>query len=408
MAEINVNVGVVVPETPKTVPNEQLSVYVPYASIHGPGIVPYASEGVVGAALFYHLDFEFDAENPGQVRIKQLIRNYIDYAVNTIGGSVNDLIYDSDTKSYTHLELKTNAKQLIPAINENKDAIDALSDDVEDNKEAIAALEDRIGVGTIINPDNGALNETNLVRLANANRRKLNEVAGILNNHTISIDVLENDSKEIKNVIGQETLDTNSKTIKGAINESFSVANNAIDNANRNRTSIVNLNAQMQGIGRSYVVADFPAFINFLKGRTSITLKEDRDCDGAEETYTISISDLKTGDNIVITEKNVPDFWFDKNSALTSFETYTYNGEEYTLSATKQVPLSEIVIGGAHALEADYTVIGGYATSASVSAAEAKVSETNAKEAETRIAQIVEEYIGDIDEIIGGGAGGDS
>lgn len=429
MAEININVGVVVPETPKSVPNEQLSVYVPYASKLGPGIVPYATKDRVGAASFYHVDF--DVTEDGQVKIKQSIHNRIDYAVNTIGGESDQLIWDSEAESYTHLELKTNAKQLIPAINENKDNIDALDEDVKDNKKAITALEtNRIGAGTIIDPDNGITGETGLVRLANANRRKLDEfvedvnleIARIddslelvnenlnshdetlenheetLNNHAGRVGVLEDDSAELKETLGQDALNTDNKTLKGAINESFRVANRAIDNADRNRISIVNLNAQVQGIGRTYVVDTFLEFIDFLNGRTSIPLREDRDGDGVEETYSIYVYDLKTVDNIIIVEDNVPDFWIEKNSAVSDLGSYEYNGTTYSLGVT----VDGSTWGRAHILETDYTVIEGHATSAAVSASKAAESEKKAQAAAERVEELLTAYIDDVDALVGG------
>ena len=421
MAEINVNVGVVVPETPKSVPNEQLSVYVPYASKLGPGIVPYATDKIVGAASFYHVDF--DVTEDGQVKIKQSIHNRIDYAVNTIGGESDQLIWDSEAESYTHLELKTNAKQLIPAINENKDSIDALSKDVKNNK-------DRIGVGTIIDPNNGTTGETGLVRLANANRRKLDkfvedvnlEIARIddslelvnenlnshdetlenheetLNNHADRVGVLEDDSAELKETLGQDDLDTNSKTIKGAINESFFVANSAIDKADTNRLRIVNLDAQMQGISRTYVVDTFLEFIDFLNGRTSIPLREDRDGDGVEETYSIYVYDLKTVDNIIIVEDNVPDFWIEKNSALSDLGSYTYNGTTYSLGIT----VDGSTWGRARILETDITIIKGHATSAAVSASNAAESEKKAQESAKRVEELLTAYIDEVDALVGG------
>jgi chemotaxis protein histidine kinase CheA len=171
----------------------------------------------------------------------------------------------------------------------------------------------------------------------------------------------------------------------------LSTANAAKDQSDATQVSLVNLSAQVQGIGRSYVVPNFLLFIDFLHSQRSIELKEDRDGDGVEETYNIYIGDLKTGDNIIIVEHGVPDFWFEKNSSLTSFETYLYQGGTYSLSATSGVN----TIGGAHILETDYTVIEGYASSASMSAGQAgiaydeasaaagraSVSETNAKSA---------------------------
>jgi hypothetical protein len=184
---------------------------------------------------------------------------------------------------------------------------------------------------------------------------------------------------------------------KVTANRAEATANSAKQQSDMDRLTLANLSAQVQGIGRSYVVDTFLEFIDFLKGRTSITLREDRDGDGVEETYSIDISDLKTSDNIIITEKNVPDFWFEKNSATTSFDSYTYNGEIYVLSAIKGT-----IVGEAHVLETDYTVIEGHATSAAVSASNAAESEKKAKEAAERVEELLTAYIDDVDALVGG------
>lgn len=184
---------------------------------------------------------------------------------------------------------------------------------------------------------------------------------------------------------------TEHSTMKTSVNSALVTAGDAKAQSDVTRTNLINLSAQVQGIGRSYVVPDFSYFIDFLNSARTIELREDRNGDGVEETYIVSISDLKTGDNIIIAEKGVPDFWFEKNSALTSFESYTHNKTEYTLA----VRVNGAVIGGAHILETDYTVIEGYATSASASANNAKASETKAKEAEANIDTMVDELFFD-------------
>lgn len=153
-------------------------------------------------------------------------------------------------------------------------------------------------------------------------------------------------------------------------NDAISVANTAMSQSYTTQTNLINLSAQVQGIGRSYVVPDFLTFVYFLRSLMNITLSEDRDGDGINETYNIAVSDLKTGDNIIISEQGVPDFWFEKNTAR-NYGTYTYKGTEYSLSAGG--------IGGAHILETDYTVIEGHAISASASAQRAEEAEFKAE-----------------------------
>lgn len=196
-----------------------------------------------------------------------------------------------------------------------------------------------------------------------------------------------NDVADLKEEFGSEALIMGEATVKGAVNYAVSIANDAKAQSDATRTTLISLSAQVQGIGRSYVVPNFTYFIEFLTSAKSVELKEDRDGDGVEETYNVYISDLKSGDNIIIIEKEVPDFWFEKNSALTSFETYPYNDKEYVLTAK----VGGVVIGGAHILESDYTVIDGFATSAAASAAHAYDSATRALASENQAKKYAED-----------------
>ena len=202
-----------------------------------------------------------------------------------------------------------------------------------------------------------------------------------------AVDFVTESVEGFRNEIGTDALISGQPTIKGSVNVAVNTANTALDQAGLVRTNLINLSAQVQGIGRSYVVPDFSSFIRFLDSKRLIELKEDRNGDGVPESYYIMASDLKTGDNIIITERGVPDFWFEKNSALTEFETYTYDGHEYVLSSSE----NGSIVGGAHILETDYSVIDGYATSAAASANDASnyarlalTSEGNAKGSEDR------------------------
>lgn len=174
--------------------------------------------------------------------------------------------------------------------------------------------------------------------------------------------------------IGNEALIFDQDTIKGAVNLAMNNAVAAKGQSDDNRTALASLSAQVAGVARTYVVPDFRSFINFLNALYSVVLKEDRDGDGVEEIYNIYVTDLITGDNIIITETNVPDFWFEKNSALTSFESYTYSGVQYNLNAS----VNGATIGAAHILETDYSVIEEHASSASASASSAATSAANA------------------------------
>lgn len=166
------------------------------------------------------------------------------------------------------------------------------------------------------------------------------------------------DTASFRNELGTEALITGYPTVKGSVNHAVSTAKDAKDKSDAVETDLVNLQAQVNGISRSYVVYDFPNFIKFLNG-------EGRLNGGVvvNGILGVHINSLKTGDNILIKEHGVPDFWIDKNSTDNVFDTYTYNGVEYSLHSS---------YGGAHILETDYTVIEGHAISAAKSASDAE------------------------------------
>ena len=224
-------------------------------------------------------------------------------------------------------------------------------------------------------------NQNEETRVGNENARMINEDERITNERARVSKDSERDGKIAKALADSKTAKADSaaaldeattaaKQANAAAAGSASAKSDAalaVAQSNSTRTSLVNLTAQVAGIGRTYVVPTFLDFIDFLKSDYSIVLKEDRDGNGKDETYYIKISDLKSGDNIIITEKGVPDFWFERNAALTEFESYTYEGTEYSLRAI----LGGLIVGGAHMLETDYSVIEGHAISAAASANQA-------------------------------------
>lgn len=224
-------------------------------------------------------------------------------------------------------------------------------------------------------------NQNEETRVGNENARMINEDERITNERARVAKDSERDEKIAEALADSETAKADSAAALAKATTAANQANAAaagsasaksdaalaVEQSNSTRASLVNLTAQVAGIGRTYVVPTFLDFIDFLKSDYSIVLKEDRDGDGKDETYYIQISSLKSGDNIIITEKGVPDFWFERNAALTEFESYTYEGTEYSLGAI----LSGLVVGGAHVLETDYSVIEGHAISAAASANQA-------------------------------------
>lgn len=358
MAEVNVNSAPIQPEVPKVLDNEQINVYVPIATDKYPGVAKFDTE-------------HFDVNPEGNVTLSTDVVHDLLYVRKTLDNSDNNDGLVESEDGYKNTLLQTTNKQVIPAINEL-------------NKE-LQEQANKIGEGEITSVDM-AEGESGLIGLANANRAKL--VSHMADTgkkfETLDadnekrdgrIDVLSEDVSDIETGIGSEELQTDSKTITGAVNENYRLAQLNKRQTELNRLNLSNVSAQLQGVARSYVVPDFTFFIGFLKSDEFIELKEDRNGDGVNETYKIYISDLKTGDNIIITENSVPDFWFEKNSAMSSFEVYEYNDVEYVLSAK----IDGLVIGGAHILETDYNIIEQHASSAQMAAQEVKEALTKVR-----------------------------
>ena len=282
-------------------------------------------------------------------------------------------------------------------------AVNSLAEDVASNTESI-------GYGNIVDPPEFLLNESGLTKLANTAYRLIknhsNELAnapyGTVDPHNTRKAIEEsvynhNGNNEahphiLKEIASNETrIKKSEQDISGlqylgvevekAIDEIFDdiegngnrIATNK-SNITKIQTHLVSLDAQLQGVGRSYAIDNFNDFVAFMKGAYRIPIREDRNGDGVDETYYLSASDLKTGDNVLLAELNVPDFWFEK-TAIATEKTYTYDGEEYSLNAYNGAD----VIGVFHILETDYQVIATAAMSATKSAEEAAESAGDAE-----------------------------
>ena len=164
-------------------------------------------------------------------------------------------------------------------------------------------------------------------------------------------------------------LETPEQSIIPALNSTYQIAQQGKKQSDTNRLKLVNITAQVNGFARTFTINTFLDFVEFMRGNLSISFYEDRDGDGVDERYEVFTKDLKTGDNILIVEKGVPDFWFERTNDFDSFDEYTYGDATYHLVA---VYYGEQPFGKMHILESDYELIEGYATSAGVSAQEAK------------------------------------
>lgn len=382
MTKVNVNASAIQPEVPKMLDNEQINVYVPNATSEYPGIAKFDPA-------------HFEVESDGNVKLSENIAEKIESSYEILG--------------VTEGELETDNDKVVPAINELHDKFTGVSD--------------KIGQGTVLQPDDVSSGESGLIGLANVAYEKLvshisesamsengNDphhtreaidhaidvhnmdptshplILADVSRNTARIDVSEQDIAQLESDVGKADLETIAKNLKGAVNEVNTIAKQAKDHANVNETQLISINAQLQGVGRSYALEDFNEFLDFINGSTILPIYEDRNGDGIDEQYIISVADLKTGDNILLAEKDVPDFWFEKTQTE-SDKTYEYDGVEHPLNAY----FNGTLVGVLRILETDYQVIAGHAMSAGQSAASAAASALEVKETEANIDKMVDE-----------------
>ena len=390
MSEYNIIDSIVYPESPKVTPNEVYYIYVPKAG--------YDNEGIASYNILH-----FTVEN-GVVSIDQSIIDDINYSKNKIGEgelvteadtlvlAISELLEkintNSDSISKNSDDIKTNAE----SIKTNAEDIESNKDNISSNLELIKSNSNKISSNTESISDNRNLIYVNIQNISkNAQDIQYNRTE--IGNNASAILYLRKDLTNrgaqidgLLSITGNTPLQTYSKQITLAINELYEKCKRTEDNSSLNGANIANLQAQVRGIGRSYVLNNFSDFMSFINGHLSITISEDRNADGNPEVYEITVYDIKTGDNILLVEHNVPDFWFEKNPNLLSFETYNYKGTTYELSVRQY----GAVVGGMHIAETDYTVIEQHALSAGQYANEAKQSANDAKESETKIMEVVD------------------
>lgn len=127
------------------------------------------------------------------------------------------------------------------------------------------------------------------------------------------------------------------------------------------------LETALSGKARSYVFETLDALATAING-----------------TGVFDCSAFLTGDNLLIVQKDVPDFWFEATGEDdTRNPTYTYedaegNRSEYSLVVYNYADNNTYRVGLLHILESDYTVIEGYSKAASTAAGEAEKSARNA------------------------------
>ena len=191
------------------------------------------------------------------------------------------------------------------------------------------------------------------------------------------IDEIDRVVNEANNIIGSDTLTTSAKTLVGAINENKSAIDqnktaistnkgaigtladlktkekaSLVGAINENNASISSFFKRVEGKSQSYVLNTFEEFIRLLAYDDGVGFY----CD-----Y------LNTGDNLLIVEREVPDFWYEKieednlsldDERITSAPTYTYQGKEYSLAAVYDWEDGTCYLDGVfHILENDFSKV---------------------------------------------------
>lgn len=358
---INVRSAPIQPEVPKVLDNEQINVY-----------VPFATEFYAGIAYYDTKHFEFKL--PGQVSLDPLITETLNYVRRTLDSTTDNSALYGNKDGYGNSLLHTGEQTVIGAINEHHKVIG----------KGISDADPAYGVErpnqNYVNPEG---KESGLIALANSTHRwvtyfitdvypahlrefanhvddfeKYKDEAGarfsrIESDITVingTLQVHNTRITYIENKIGNDDLQTDAQTLIGGINE-------VDDKTKANARNIVGLTAQIHGIGKTYVVQTFPDFIKFIEAKLKVINYEDRDGDGVAEAYEIGIADLKTGDNVLIAETYVPDFWFEKTTSIANACEYTYtdeNGVETTYDLIGKD--GDVIYGLLYQLEARYII----------------------------------------------------
>lgn len=265
-------------------------------------------------------------------------------------------------------QLITNAKTLIGAINENKGQNDANGDLIE---QANAKIGDIDALATEAESLVGAINEL---------LQKWNVLAQASEGMAADIGNVEELLTEAKTLVGainesKRTSDQNATAIGNVTEVTIGSKGNLVDSINSLKYyhdvlqgDVRDILARLDAAAHNYVLRDFLEFVSYCK----------------DEHDELSPGDLYTGDNVLIVEENVPDFWFEKTSDESLVETYTYEGVEYPLAARH---VDGELMGVFHILESDYTVIEGYSSIASENA-EAAVQAKKAAEESANAAGI--------------------
>lgn len=399
--EINIRQAVITPELPRVIDNEQINVYVPYASNGSPGIAGYNLA-------------HFEIDSNAVVSIKSNIVEKIEYNYNKIGQGdleIGDTLIES--VNLIHLELLEKYEDLSESddalqeqINDNKNSITDINNIIGDKSNltghptlirAVNYHSERISSHAIkIDDQRIALEETNQ-ELGNTNIKVNENAAGILRNesniatnrnnlnvHNSRINTIYNEIRdEVKPrlsnaeaLIGTReempsfpsdpsfpSMPQNSSIAKW-VRALYEKASNVDVTVLAHTNNLINIFSQLQGIDRTYVLPNFNALLEFIDGTRYISAWEDRDGDGYPEEYKVYVSDLKTNDNILLREEGVSDFWFEKLSgewvAPTDY-TYKYNGHVYSLVAydtdDDTIDESDTPIGIFHRLEIDLTLV---------------------------------------------------
>lgn len=268
------------PELPKVLGNEQMHVYAPLASTENPGIARFDKEF-----------FAMAEDVIGLVRLSAALIKKLEYMHKSISASG-----DTDLTDGKNPGLPSAYTDLIHAVSDLYNQVLSLNSTTEDHEGRIDELE---VAEQEIRQDISDLEDEDIEFRSNLNAFR---------NQYYAHEINQNNT----NKLFRDDIDVNKTDIVDLKND--------VDNL---QTAAQSLQSQVSGAGRNLVVGNFAAFISFMNGESAINTA----------AGVITINDLRTGDNIYIAATDVPDFWFEKTSYSTGYETYEYNDVIYDLIA---------------------------------------------------------------------------
>lgn len=308
--EENVIETVVVPSAPRTVPNEQLYVYLPIASTEKPGVSLYnASHFVVENGVVSVREDVFVLQSQLESFISMI--NELSAAVSDAKADIVEL-QNTDTTIFENLLLHSNT-------------LSEHTTELQHHQTTLSAHEESIEIHTQqLSAHDATLSE---------HTAKLSTHDAAIASNAASID--EHSTQILTNTQNIASTTAKLETLESATNDNIKQLNTKIDNTvSRLDTDIGNANSEIETL--QDIVKDVQFAVAFDNYAAMIT---------AFNSLALTDNRLRVGQNIYIATQNVPDVWILEISA--NAESYEYTTDDAVVEALRtqnKVKVGHIVL----------------------------------------------------------------